>query len=131
MRAGMVHLSAFKVMFYAYAGLGLLSAVIYRRLPHVLVEEKRPTAPLGPSRSIVYKLAALFSLDAFAGGFIVQSLLALWLFEPFDLSLSVASLFFFWSSTLSAFSYPSQPGSPNASVPSTQWSSRISRPAFF
>ena len=38
--------------------------------------------------------------------FLVQSLLALWLFERFDLSLSTASLFFFWSSTASAFSYP-------------------------
>ena len=65
-----------------------------------------PSAPLGPSRGVVYKLAALFSLDAFAGGFVVQSLLALWLFERFDLSLSAASLFFFWSSVLSAFSYP-------------------------
>jgi MFS family permease len=37
---------------------------------------------------------------------VVQSLLALWLFERFDLSLSAASLFFFWASTLSAFSYP-------------------------
>ena len=50
-----------------------------------------PAAPLGPSRGIVYKLAALFSIDAFAGGFIVQSLLALWLFERFDLSLSAAA----------------------------------------
>ena len=64
------------------------------------------TAPLGPSRGVVYKLSALFSLDAFAGGFVVQSLLALWLFERFDLSLSAASVFFFWSSTASAFSYP-------------------------
>jgi MFS family permease len=55
---------------------------------------------------VVYKLAALFSLDAFAGGFVVQSLLALWLFERFDLSLSAAAVFFFWASTLSAFSYP-------------------------
>ena len=62
--------------------------------------------PLGPSRNIVYRLAALFSLDAFAGGFVVQSLLALWLFERFDLSLSAASLFFFWSGVLSAFSFP-------------------------
>jgi predicted MFS family arabinose efflux permease len=61
---------------------------------------------LGPSRHIVYRLAALFSLDAFAGGFVVQSLLALWLFERFDLSLSAASLFFFWSGVLSAFSFP-------------------------
>lgn len=98
-------LSAFKLMFYAYALLGVLSALLYRRLPHVVMEE-RPSVPLGPSRVVVYKLAALFSLDAFAGGFVVQSLLALWLFERFDLSLSAASLFFFWATTLSAFSYP-------------------------
>ena len=70
------------------------------------MDEPRASAPLGPSRGVVYKLAALFSLDAFAGGFVVQSLLALWLFERFDLSLSAASLFFFWASTASAFSYP-------------------------
>jgi MFS family permease len=55
---------------------------------------------------MVYKLAALFSLDAFAGGFVVQSLLALWLFEHFGLSLSAASLFFFCTSVLSALSFP-------------------------
>jgi MFS family permease len=36
----------------------------------------------------------------------VQSLLALWLFERFDLSLAQASVFFFWSNLLAAFSYP-------------------------
>jgi predicted MFS family arabinose efflux permease len=61
---------------------------------------------LGPSRHVVYKLAALFSLDAFAGGFTVQSLLALWLFDKFALSVSAASVFFFWAGLLSAFSYP-------------------------
>src|SRR4029077_6485481 len=58
------------------------------------------------SKGIVYKLAALFSLDAFAGGFAVQSLVALWLFERFGLSLGAASLFFFWSNVLAASSYP-------------------------
>jgi len=67
---------------------------------------QRPASALGPSRGIVYQLAALFSLDAFAGGFAVQSLVALWLFERFDLSLTAASVFFFWSNTLAAFSYP-------------------------
>jgi MFS family permease len=104
--AGIDRLTAFKIMFYAYATLGLASAAVYRRLPHAEMEKARPSAPLGPSRGVVYKLAALFSLDAFAGGFVVQSLLALWLFERFDLSLSAASLFFFWATTLSAFSYP-------------------------
>ncbi len=64
------------------------------------------STPLGPSRWTVYKLAALFSLDSFAGGLLVQSLLALWLFERFELSLATASLFFFWSGVFTAFSYP-------------------------
>jgi MFS family permease len=103
---GIDRISAFKLMFYAYAALGVLSAALYRCLPHAEAKEKPPSAPLGPSRNMVYKLSALFSLDAFAGGFTVQSLLALWLFERFDLSLSAASVFFFWSSTLAAFSFP-------------------------
>jgi MFS family permease len=103
---GGTELGAFRLMFYAYAALGILNAILYRRVPHVRAEEKAPHAPLGPSRGTVYKLAALFSIDAFAGGFVAQSLLVLWLFQRFDLSLSAAGLFFFWSSTLSAFSYP-------------------------
>ena len=74
--------------------------------PAAATRERGTGGALGPSRHIVYRLAALFSLDAFAGGFVVQSLLALWLFERFDLSLSAASLFFFWSGVLSAFSFP-------------------------
>ncbi|HMA69956.1 MAG TPA: MFS transporter [Xanthobacteraceae bacterium] len=103
---GLDNVAAFRLMFYLYAALGLIAAVIYQQLPRSPAEPSRPVAPLGPSRHVVYKLAALFSLDAFAGGFIVQSLLALWLFEKFDLSLAAASVFFFWSGVLSAFSYP-------------------------
>src|SRR5271169_624208 len=105
-RMGINKLDAFRSMFYAYAVLGLGCVALYRCLPHSRMVEATSHAPLGPSRSVVYKLAALFSLDAFAGGFTVQSLMALWLFERFNLSLSAASVFFFWSSTLSAFSYP-------------------------
>jgi len=103
---GIDRLDALKLMFYVYAALGVVAALLYRRLPRAHMKESPPSAPLGASKGIVYRLAALFSLDAFAGGFVVQSLLALWLFERFDLSLSAASLFFFWSTTLSAFSYP-------------------------
>ena len=104
--AGIGTVSALKLMFYAYAVLGVLSALLYRRLPHTQMDAPRVSAMLGPSRGVVYKLSALFSLDAFAGGFVVQSLLALWLFERHDLSLSAAGLFFFWASTASAFSFP-------------------------
>lgn len=107
-RLGIAQPEAFKILFYAYAGLGVICMLLYRRLPHVR-SEAAPAAPaalLGPSRGIVYKLAALFSLDAFAGGFTAQSLLALWLFEKFDLSIAAASVFFFASSILGALSYP-------------------------
>src|SRR3546814_18915265 len=50
-------------------------------------------------------LAALFTLDAFAGGLIVHSLLALWLFERFGLSLATAGAIFFWTGVLAAASY--------------------------
>ena len=103
---GIDRLTALKLLFYAYAGLGAVIALIYTRLPHAEMKAQAPQAALGPSRGIVYKLAALFSIDAFAGGFAVQSLIALWLFERFDLSLTAASLFFFWANVLAAFSYP-------------------------
>jgi MFS family permease len=105
-RAGMGAVETFRIMFYAYAVLGIVGALLYRRLPRTGPKETLPPTPLGPSRGTVYKLAALFSLDAFAGGFAVQSLVALWLFERFDLSLAAAGTFFFWSSVLAAFSYP-------------------------
>jgi MFS family permease len=104
--AGVDRLAGFKLLFYCYAIFGLVSAALYYRLPREHAVETHAGVGLGPSRGVVFKLAALFSLDAFAGGFVVQSLLALWLFERFALSLSAASLFFFWSSVLSALSYP-------------------------
>jgi MFS family permease len=101
---GIGTLAAIKLMFGFYALLGLLGAIAYRQIPRVATVKK--TAALGPSRGIVYKLAALFALDSFAGGFVVQSLLALWLFERFDLSLAAAGAFFFCSGVLAAFSFP-------------------------
>jgi MFS family permease len=103
---GVGPLEAMKAMFLLYALLGLAGGLAYGRIPARPRVAARPAAALGPSRFIVYKLAALFSIDAFAGGFLVQSLLALWLFERFELSLAAAGLFFFWSGVLSAFSFP-------------------------
>jgi predicted MFS family arabinose efflux permease len=98
--------SAIKSMFVLYALIGVVSALVYRKLPAGLAtESEAPTAPLHRSKRIVYVLAALFSLDAFGGGFIVQSMLALWLFEKFQLSTAVAGTIFFWTGVFSAFSY--------------------------
>jgi MFS family permease len=104
---GVPRLTALQSTFLLYALLGLACAAVYRMVPVVPEPERQARqAPLGPSRGIVLRLAALFSVDSFAGGLAVQSLLALWLFERFGLSLAEAGLFFFWSGTLSAFSFP-------------------------
>jgi MFS family permease len=104
---GLDQITGIKLMFVVYALLGLVGGFFYLRIsPRPVAPDAPAAAALGPSRHIVYRLAALFSLDAFAGGFVVQSLLALWLFERFDMSLTAAGLFFFWSGVLSAFSFP-------------------------
>ena len=107
--ANMMHVnvrSAYQAMFLLYAALGIVSAAIYRKLPAgIAAEAEAPAAPLRESKRTVYTLAALFSLDAFGGGFIVQSLLALWLLDKYQLSMAVAGTIFFWTGVLSAFSY--------------------------
>jgi MFS family permease len=96
---------ALQLMFALYGVIGIASALLYRGLPSTRTGDAPAAAPLGKSRRIVFTLAALFSLDAFGGGFIVQSLLALWLFERFQLSTAVAGTIFFWSGVFSAVSY--------------------------
>jgi MFS family permease len=105
-KLGMSRLGALQGMFYFYGALGLLGGAFYSFLPRTKPDTAPKPTALGPSRGMVYRLAALFSLDAFAGGFTVQSLMALWLFERFALSLAAASAFFFWANVLAAFSFP-------------------------
>jgi hypothetical protein len=50
-------------------------------------------------------MAALFGMDSFGTGFLVQSLLALWLYQTFAISVTTAASILFWSSICSAISY--------------------------
>ena len=105
-RLGATPLHAMQGMFWLYALIGLCAGLIYFRI----VEPTRGTAAtgsqlLGPSRGIVYRLAALFSVDAFGGGFFLQAILALWLFKRFHVSIAVAATLFFWTNLLTAASY--------------------------
>jgi MFS family permease len=95
-----------RAMFVGYAGLAVAAALVYRGLPaQPLGSRERQASVLGPSRRRVLLLAALFSLDAFGGGFVVQSLLALWLYQRFGLSTEAAGAIFFWTGVLTALSY--------------------------
>ena len=108
--AGVARLDALRWMFVAYGALGLGVFWLYRQLPSGgAAGEPDRTAPLGPSRRVVVQLAALFSVDAFAGGLVVNSLLSLWLLQRFGLSLAQAGAFFFWAGLLSAASQLAAP----------------------
>jgi MFS family permease len=98
--------AAIQVLFVAYGLLGLLAFALYRRLS-IAVEPPLSShnAPLRESKRTVFTLAGLFSLDAFGGGLIVQSLLALWLFQRFELSLETAGTLFFWTGVCAAGSF--------------------------
>jgi MFS family permease len=94
------------LLFILYGVIGLLTFVLYRGLsPAIEVGDGNPPAPLGPSRRRVYGLAALFSVDAFGGGLVVNALLALWLYERFGLSISTTGAIFFATKLCSAVSY--------------------------
>ena len=103
---GCDRVTAMRVMFGVYAALGIVSMLLYRPLsPAVEAAEAAPQAPLGQSRRLVYGLAALFGMDSFGTGFLVQSLLALWLYQTFQVSVSTAAAILFWSGVCSAVSY--------------------------
>ena len=107
---GASHMAALRAMFVLYGVIGLLVWWLYRQSPAQTDSTPSSTAtPLGPSRRIVVRLAALFSVDSFAGGLMVNSLLSLWLLQRFGLSLAQAGVYFFWAGLLSAASQLAAP----------------------
>jgi MFS family permease len=71
--------------------------------------EHVPRAPLARSRRPVVHLALLFGLDSFGGGFAVQTLLVLWLYQRFALSMELMAAVFFAAGLASAFSQLASP----------------------
>jgi predicted MFS family arabinose efflux permease len=92
-------------VFLVYAAVAGLGFGVYASLTAAVEGSSlvKPTA-LRESKNVVYRLAALFSLDSFGGGFVPQSIVALWLFRRFDFSLTRAGLVFAGMGVLSAAS---------------------------
>jgi MFS family permease len=83
------------VLFFAYSQLSAKSRV----------RATKSDSALSPaSRSIVFKLSALFSLDSLGGGFATQAIFALWVFNKFGLSMESLGVVFFAAGTVAAFS---------------------------
>jgi MFS family permease len=105
-QTGLTELQSLQAVFFAYAVAGVVILVLYRRLrprpPVDLAEGARHG--LHKSRAIVLRLAGLFSVDSFGGGFTGQAILVLWLSLRYDMSTATAGSVFFWSGLLTASS---------------------------
>jgi len=109
-RLGFSAIGAFQAMFVLYALIGVAVYVLYGRLAGARDRTREHVAaPLRESRPIVLRLAGVFALDAFGGGFVVQSLLALWLHQRFGLSEAQAGMLFFATGVLGALSFLAAP----------------------
>ncbi len=94
-----------RMAFAGYALSAVAIAAAYAYLSGAVeLRGPAPSAPLRRSRAVVLRLAALFSLDSFGGGFAVQSLLVLWLHRRFALSVATLGAIFFVAGLLAAFS---------------------------
>lgn len=105
LRYGYSSLLGYQSTFLIYALAGVVVLFMYQRLSsHANTHPTNAPHALTESRSVVFKLAALFSLDSLGGGFATQAIFALWVFRKFDLAVSTLGAIFFASGVLAAFS---------------------------
>jgi MFS family permease len=105
--------TGYRAVVVAYAILGLVLTLLFTRVsPEIELRAEEPAALTGPrrwlgihkSRHVVAKLSALFSLDAFAGGFVVQSFAAYWFYLRFGVKPATLGVIFFWANIFSGIS---------------------------
>jgi MFS family permease len=121
--AGMSSLASYRVIVMVYAGIGAVLSLMFISLSRA-VEASISGKANAPSREsssqrgqriygavglrrsgpVVFKLSALFSLDAFAGGFILQSIVAYWFHIRFGVQPAMLGTIFFFGNILAGFS---------------------------
>lgn len=94
--------SAYRIIIAGYALIGLILLALFSFLSQQIEavnnsdkQEVKKVLGLHKSKKIVFKLSSLFALDSFAGGFIIQSMIAYWFYLKFGLSAAtIGSIFF-------------------------------------
>jgi MFS family permease len=110
-RLGLPLLTAYKFLFLGYAGLYLATAALYLFLSPAIEIATSPGAPLAAARiapqtrKVVAHLTALFSLDAFGGGFLTDALVSYWFFHRFGIAERELGVVFFVVHILNALSH--------------------------
>ena len=104
-------LSSYRIVFFGFSGLCLIVAALYSLLsPAVEIADSSLSARMSPrvssdSKRIIAKITALFSLDAFGGGFLTDALVAYWFFRRFGIAEHDLGLVFFAVHILNAGSH--------------------------
>jgi len=110
--AGVTPVGSERGIIFVYAALGVLLTLIFSRLSSAAEVDRAAragataTTPLGigSSRAVVARLASLFALDAFGGGFVVQSFAAYWFYLRFGVRPAALGGIFFGANVLAGFS---------------------------
>ena len=110
--ASMTPLASERTIVLLYAAMGLLLALLFHRLTPAAEVHPDPSAAhaprtrlgVGSSRAIVFKLSALFALDAFGGGFVIQSLAAWWFHLRFGVNPAMLGGIFFGANVFAGVS---------------------------
>jgi MFS family permease len=113
-RAAVTPVGGYRAVVILYAAVGILLALFFTRLsPAAEVNTapedasrtaKRSSFGVGHSRNIVLRLSALFALDAFAGGFVVQSFAAYWFYLRFGVNPATLGAIFFGANVFAGIS---------------------------
>jgi MFS family permease len=112
---GLPPLPSYRAVIVGYAIIGAAMVALFTRLSAAAEPAKRETVPqrpaffhadlgLGPSRRNVFKLAGLFTMDAFAGGFVVQAFVAYWFHTRFGVAPAMLGGIFFGANILAGIS---------------------------
>jgi MFS family permease len=103
----MAPVQSYRTVVILYAALGLTLAVLFSRLSRAAEAATRGgkhRLGLGASRGVVVKLSALFALDSFGGGFVIQSFAAYWFYLRFGVNPGTLGAIFFWANILAGIS---------------------------
>ena len=108
---GLSALEAYRFILMGYALGGLLLTILFLNLstaievvPTNAADEPKKVLGLHRSRNVVFKLSALFALDAFAGGLIVQSMIAYWFHIKYGIDSGILGSIFFGANVLAGIS---------------------------
>jgi len=108
---GLAQINAIKTLFIFYAVLALVVTGIYLALSKKIEIQPKdgqrvPQKSISPkTRGIITKMSSLFAVDSFAGGFVIQSIVAFWFYSKFGADLSVLSYIFSVAGVLTAISF--------------------------